>query len=635
MSPNTPQQASSDYVVIARRYRPQTFSEVVGQKSVVTQLQNEIRDHRIGHGYLLCGPRGTGKTSTARIFAKALNCEKGPTTDPCGVCSQCQEIAAGSHLDVIEVDAAFYTKVEETRGLLEGVHRGAFKGRYKIYIIDEVHMLSVSSFNALLKNLEEPPERVVFIFCTTNPEKIPETVISRLRRLNCDRIKMSDITTTLKRIMEKEGVSCAEGEETAILNAIALASEGGLRDAEVYLDQVISVSSGEVTLETVRSILGVVESDIFTRLLKHMAERETKEALLLIADMVDRGRDLSSFVKMFVSFLRDVMLIKAGAPPDLLRVADAGTAEFKEVVEALSMPMVLNTVQQFVDLEEKMKGAAPPRFLLEFALIKLTSIDPRLVLDPGFGPGPGGGGGVAAGGRPGAGAAGPAPRRAPAPPSAGPRAMARPAAPSRGTAQPAAVLREAAPELEEPPQARIETIHTTDAERWDALLEYLQENAMILCGTLRRGRLVEASPERFLVELPATERSTLSLLEKPDSQARLREAIRQAWGRPMSPKFTISEQAAPAPAPPRRTQVEAEDDFPDESPQSFEEASFPRRPQTAAHGPRPEPVMTHGDVKSLKEAMEIYPEFREACEMVERCLGVKPSSFNGRKIETI
>ncbi|MBI5153658.1 DNA polymerase III subunit gamma/tau, partial [Candidatus Poribacteria bacterium] len=251
------------YQVLARRYRPQLFTDVVGQRAVVEQLHNEIAEGRIGHGYLFCGPRGTGKTSMARIFAKALNCERGaPTTHPCGECGQCQEIAAGTSLDVIEVDAATYTKAEDTRELLRGVSRAPFKATYKVYIIDEVHMLSTHSFNALLKNLEEPPPRVVFILATTNPEKIPETVISRCRRCAFDRIAVEDITGSLGAILDKERVAVDASERQQILSAIALASEGGLRDAQVLLDQVISLSPEEITLDTVRALLGVVDSDL-------------------------------------------------------------------------------------------------------------------------------------------------------------------------------------------------------------------------------------------------------------------------------------------------------------------------------------------------------------------------------------
>jgi len=607
------------YQVLARRYRPQVFSDVIGQKAAVDELRHEIVENRVGHGYLFSGPRGTGKTSMARIFAKALNCVNGPTADPCGKCSHCLEIAGGTHLDITEVDAATYTKVENTRGLLEGLNRAPFSARTKVYIIDEVHMLSTHSFNALLKSLEEPPANVVFILATTNPEKIPETVVSRCRRVAFERLKPEEIIGSLSGILESEGVKLPESEAHSILQAVALASEGGLRDAQVLLDQLISLSAEELTLETVRSLLGVVESDLFDQLLENLTDRNPEACLRLVGDMVDRGRDLQRFARMFLTYLRDVMVLKAGGSSDLAAIANTGSERLRAVMDRLTLPYLLNILQQFLDLQERMRGAAPPRFLLEFALIKLTAIDPRLIIDPELGGGPPRGGAIAGSD----GAAGSTSRRpmerAPARGTGTSASASR--AGARRTQEPAMVLREAAEELESPDEP--EMILTSEGDRWNAFVEQVGERSAPLRSVMSNARLLSVGDSRLVIELVHDDRLMKRTLDRPESVELVRAAARHAWRRNLVPSYEIA---------PATSTAKVEDIAPNEPIMPLDEDD---EPSMVAESPTTvETVSPLGAPMTLQEAWKAYPEFRDACELVEKYIGAPPTAYNGRRLKS-
>ena len=355
------------YQVFARKYRPQTFDDVVGQAHITQTLKNAIEQQRLAHAYLFVGPRGTGKTSTARILAKALNCEKGPTTNPCGVCVQCREIAEGRSLNVLEFDAASNTQVDKVRELIiENVKYAPTSGKYKLYIVDEVHMLSTSSFNALLKTLEEPPSHVIFIFATTDPQKVPLTIISRCQRFDLRRIPAPLIENHLQFIAGKEKIDL----EPAAAQAIARGAEGGLRDAESMLDQLVAFCGERITEQEVLNIFGFSAQETISSLCGAILAGRCGDALGVLQAQAEKGKDLSRLMADVITYMRDLLVTKAD--PDGMR-ADV-TAELFAALEeqagGLSTDRLLELIEQFAAAENRMKWAPNKKLHFEIAVIK-------------------------------------------------------------------------------------------------------------------------------------------------------------------------------------------------------------------------------------------------------------------------
>lgn len=360
------------YMALYRKWRPDEFEEVKGQEHVVTTLKNQITHDRIGHAYLFCGTRGTGKTTVAKLFAKAVNCEH-PLEDgsPCNECATCKAISAGSSLNVIEIDAASNNGVDNIRDIRDEVQYSPTEGKYKVYIIDEVHMLSIGAFNALLKTLEEPPSYVIFILATTESHKIPITILSRCQRYDFRRISLDTIYDRLKELLKREGI---EAEEKAV-RYVAKAADGSMRDALSLLDQCIAFYLGQtLTYEKVLEVLGAVDVEVFNQLMCHVAENDTMQALEVIDEIIWQGRELSQFVTDFTWYMRNLLLIKASDNVnDQLDISAENLESMKQVAGKLEMESLMRYIRVFSEMSNQIRYATQKRVTLELAIIKLTT----------------------------------------------------------------------------------------------------------------------------------------------------------------------------------------------------------------------------------------------------------------------
>ncbi len=357
------------YTALYRKYRPTQFEDVKGQEHIVTTLKNQIQAERIGHAYLFCGTRGTGKTTVAKIFAKAVNCEHPVNGSPCGTCASCRSIAAGTSMNVIEIDAASNNGVDNIREIRDEVEYSPTEGKYKVYIIDEVHMLSIGAFNALLKTLEEPPSYVIFILATTESHKIPITILSRCQKYDFRRITIDTIADRLKELMDEEGTQV---EEKAI-RYIAKAADGSLRDALSLLDQCIAFFLGQkLTYDHVLEVLGAVDTELFSRLLRCVVDSDVSGAIRQLEELVIQGRDLGQFVTDFTWYLRNLLLIKsADGMEEMLDMSTENLQLLKEEAQMIDSEVLMRYIRILSDLSSQLRFAAQKRILIEIALVKL------------------------------------------------------------------------------------------------------------------------------------------------------------------------------------------------------------------------------------------------------------------------
>ncbi len=483
------------YRVFARKYRPQTFDEVVGQDHITRTLQNAVAANRLAQAYLFVGPRGIGKTSTARILAKALNCVDGPTTTPCGVCDACKEITDGRSLDVIEIDGASNNGVENIRDLRDNAAYAPARGPFKIYLIDEVHMLSTGAFNALLKTLEEPPPHVKFIFATTEAQKLPATITSRCQRFDLRRIPTALIAKHLTFIADSEKISL----DPAAAEAIARGAEGGLRDAESMLDQMVAFCGEKILVQDVMDVFGFTSKETVVGLADHLFARNAAGALGIIAEQSDAGKDLSRLTSDLIAHLRDLLVSAATGQPSQVQQGK-----------------LLDLVDHFGEAETRMKWVADKKLQLDVAVIKaLHLLDETSLTDV-----------IETLTNLGGGAGAPPPKPAPA---------ARPVTSPEPVAAPAPRLQEKpmpapAPKVSAPPApVSPEDAEVSAATTWEMTAESFAKESFIRYGWLREGLFERFEDGKLFVRFPASskENSESIWMEKgiKDLEASLTRAL--------------------------------------------------------------------------------------------------------------
>jgi DNA polymerase-3 subunit gamma/tau len=362
------QKEEMGYLVLARKWRPQGFDDLIGQESIIRILKNSIEQGKIAHAYLFSGPRGVGKTSTARILAKALNCKDGPTSIPCGSCPSCVSITDGYSVDVMEIDGASNNSVNDIRDLRERVKYAPAGGRNKVYIIDESHMLSDSAFNALLKTLEEPPPHVIFVLATTAPKKIPSTVLSRCQHLPFRRIPLQKIKERLKKISDVEGINISG----PALELIARDADGSLRDSLTILDQLSSFSS-DINESDVKDLIGIADFELLSRISEALIKGKREEILKIIDELVEKGTDMKSFTKELVQFFRDLLVASViKRPEEALDVSQEEMDVIKDIISRTSEDQLTLLLSEIMKAEIEVRNASSPRLALEMSLIRMS-----------------------------------------------------------------------------------------------------------------------------------------------------------------------------------------------------------------------------------------------------------------------
>ena len=535
------------YQVLALKYRPSTFDQVVGQRAVVQTLKNSLTHERIGHAYLFSGVRGVGKTTVARLLAKALNCVKGPTVTPCNVCDSCNEIAASASMDVLEIDGASNNSVDDVRELRETVRYSPSRDRYRIFIIDEVHMLSNSAFNALLKTLEEPPPHAVFIFATTEYRKIPVTILSRCQHFEFKRIAQNEIAAHLGKVCASEGVAIS----SYALGLIARLADGSLRDGQSTLDQVIAYSGTTVQDEDVRVILGVLDRDLLLAFVEKVAERDSAGLLNLIDQVLETGHDPGLFLNNLMEQVRDLLLLKIVSDPGKsLGLAEDDLKALGALKERFSQEDLLRIMDAIAREETRIRYSPQPRYLLEALAVRLchlTHLEPLEDLLARFS---------------GSGAIPPAPaparRESRAPVSDAPPKAAPGSADLKAIAEEALILGKPEPSASAsqqveaeagPPLPLTSTIATEDSpetrQQVEAILERIHIERSALWGFLSHAVFFDLTGNSFIISLPEDKALFRPSLERKEYLAVIRSTVEAVTGRKVEVKVQM---VSPTPA---------------------------------------------------------------------------------------
>ncbi len=578
------------YLVLARRWRPQSFDEVVGQRSVTQTLKNAITKDRVAHALLFTGPRGVGKTTTARILAKALNCERGRTPDPCGECASCNAVVSGRSLDCLEIDGASNRGIDEVRELREIVRYAPSRDKYKVIIIDEVHMLTEPAFNALLKTLEEPPPGVVFILATTHAHKIPPTILSRCQRHDFRRLGQGEILPRLQQIAHEEEAAISDGA----MKAIARAAEGSLRDAQSLLDQVIAYSGNEVSEEDVAVVLGLVEGELLAQTTKAIIERDSGLALAVVESLSARGDDLQRFCQELLAHLRDLMVSKVSKDPTpLLQLSRVAPETVRLQAAALALAELETIFQVLSRAEFEMRRAPYPRFVLEMALVEATEarslqtlatlLDRLSALE----------------------------KKLPDVRATGARPSAPPPLAAVSHASPPSPPPAPRPTVEAPPPASADIAKNLQ-EGWDSTVRLLERKKRSLAALLAEAQRVTSEGDGLIVLFEHGTAFARSTLDNLENRRFVTATVAEVFGRPLTIEFRFGSPGNPPPLATDREEVH----------QPARSDAAPRRPRGLQQETATKPRSTSSDLSARdaqagQDALRRHPAVQRAVELFD------------------